>query len=161
MHLLDRVLRQYGYMQTIPPPSLVQDMTAFQLVNVRWVHFADNVVTALIPVVGPHACTKDYIAWYSRVSHSYLIRLDDEGDRLVVVIVIVMMTISQPPCHSSSHMLVRYFITLTFCCLITFNYLITLTFFFQGIFRRIATLLQRAISCGDTHEDTRSALEYA
>jgi len=80
---------------------------------------------------------------------------------IVIVIVIVMMTINQPPRHSSSRMLVLYFFTLTFCFLITFNYLITLTFyyFFQGIFRRIATLLQRSISCGDAHEDTRAALE--
>jgi len=81
MHLPDRVLRQYGYMQSIPPPPPVQDMTAFETVNARWVHFADNVVTALIPAVGPYACIEDYIAWYSRVSHSYLIRCDEERDR--------------------------------------------------------------------------------
>jgi len=40
-----------------------------------------NVVTALIPAVGPHACIEDYIVWYSRVSHPYLIRYDEEGDR--------------------------------------------------------------------------------
>jgi len=61
MHLLDWVLRQYGYMQTIPPPPLVQDMVAFETVNARWVHFVDNVVTALIPTVDPHACMEDYI----------------------------------------------------------------------------------------------------
>jgi len=68
-------------MHTIPPPPLVQDMVAFKTVNARWVHFADNVVTALIPTICLHACTKDYTAWYSRVSHPYLIRHDDEGDR--------------------------------------------------------------------------------
>ena len=31
----------------------------------------------------------------------------------------------------------------------------------QSIFRRIATLLQRAISCRDTHEDTVAAYELA
>ena len=56
-------------------------MTTFHIVNVRWVHFVDNVVTALISAVGPHACTKDYINWYSRVSHPYCIRREDEGDR--------------------------------------------------------------------------------
>ena len=81
MHLPDQVLRQYGYMQTIPPPPLVQDMAIFQSVNARWVHFVDNVVTALVPAVGPNACTEHYIAWYSSVSHPYLIRLDDEGHR--------------------------------------------------------------------------------
>jgi len=81
MHLPDRVLRQYGYMQTISPPPPVQDMVAFETVNARWIHFADNVVTALIPVVGPHACIEDHIACYSRVSHPYLIRGDEEGDR--------------------------------------------------------------------------------
>jgi len=62
MHLPDRVLRQYGYMQTIPPPPPVQDMVAFKTVNARWVHFVDNVVTALIPAVGLYTCTEDYIA---------------------------------------------------------------------------------------------------
>jgi len=81
MHLPDRVLRQYGYMQTIPPPPPLQDMAAFNTVNVRWVHFSDNVVTALIPSVGPHACSEDYIAWYTCVSHPYVIKCDDEGDR--------------------------------------------------------------------------------
>jgi len=81
MHLPDRVLRQYGYMQTIPPPPLVQDMVAFHTVNACWVHFVDNVVTSMIPAVHPHACTENYIDWYSRVSHPYLIRHDDEGDR--------------------------------------------------------------------------------
>jgi len=33
MHLPDRVLRQYGYMQTIPPPPPLQDMTIFNTVN--------------------------------------------------------------------------------------------------------------------------------
>jgi len=81
MHLPDRVLRQYGYMQTIPPPPPLQDMAVFNTVNARWVHFSDNVVTALIPSVGPHACTEDYIAWYTHVSYPYVIRCDDEGDR--------------------------------------------------------------------------------
>jgi len=121
MHLPDRVLRQYGYMQTIPPPPPVQDVVAFETVNTCWVHFADNVATALIPAVGPYACTKDYIAWYSRVSHPYL-SLDVMRREIVVVGVVVtviviatiMMTISQPPRHSSSHSHPRYFITFTF-----------------------------------------------
>jgi len=39
--------------------------------------------------------------------------------------------------------------------------LLLLLFNFQSIFRRIATLLQRAISCGDAHEDTVAAYELA
>jgi len=81
MHLPNLLLPQYGYIQTIPSPPLVQDMAAFHTVNVRLVHFVDNVVTSLIPALHPHACTKDYIDWYNRVSHLYLIRRDDEGDR--------------------------------------------------------------------------------
>jgi len=33
--------------------------------------------------------------------------------------------------------------------------------FFQSIFRRIATLLHRAISCGDRNEDVASAYKLA
>ena len=62
------------------------------MVNARWVHFVDNVVTALIPAVGPHACIEDYIAWYSPVSHPFLIRCDEEGDCR-----------SQSRSHSHSH----------------------------------------------------------
>jgi len=67
-------------MQTIPPPPPIQDMAAFNMVNARWVHFSDNVVTALIPSVGPHACSEGYIAWYTRVSHPHVIRCDEEAD---------------------------------------------------------------------------------
>jgi len=81
MHLSDRVLRQYGYMQTISHPPPLQDMTAFNAVNAHWVHFSDNVVTVLIPSVGPHACSEDYIAWYTHVSHPYVIRCDEEAGR--------------------------------------------------------------------------------
>jgi len=68
-------------MQTIPSPPLVVDNAAYQMVNVQWVNFPDFVLTNVIHAVEPHACTDEYMEWFRRVSHPYIIRRQDQRHR--------------------------------------------------------------------------------
>ena len=68
-------------MQTIPSSPLVTDNAAYQMVNVQWVNFPDFVLTNVIHVVKPHACTDEYMEWFRRVTHPYIIRRQDQRHR--------------------------------------------------------------------------------
>jgi len=61
----ERVLRQFGYIQSIPPPPVSASLS-YDDINDRWVHFADHVLA-----VG-ELCA-DYMEWFFRISHPFMI----------------------------------------------------------------------------------------
>ncbi|XP_073225403.1 uncharacterized protein [Cicer arietinum] len=75
-HLPDRVLRQYGHVQTIPrsPLEIIGQTTTLEEIDIIFTQYALHVVDAGAVVQGPADCTNDYMEWFNRISHPYIIR---------------------------------------------------------------------------------------
>ncbi|KAL5128578.1 Protein MAIN-LIKE 1 [Glycine soja] len=68
---LERVVRQFGYTQTIPAP-LVDSWVSYDDIHNRWMHYEDHIVPAGEVCVVPGACSSDYIDWFFRISHPFM-----------------------------------------------------------------------------------------
>ncbi|KAL5177774.1 Protein MAIN-LIKE 1 [Glycine soja] len=55
----EMVIRQFGYIQSIPPPPVSARLSHDQI-NDRWMEFADHLLSA------------DYIKWFFRISHPFM-----------------------------------------------------------------------------------------
>ena len=68
----ESVLRQFGYIQSIPPPS-VSALLSYDDIDDRWMHFSDHVVAAgnLCVVLGQ--ISADYMEWFCQISHPFII----------------------------------------------------------------------------------------
>src|ERR1044072_7260157 len=78
----ERVMRQMGYIQDIPPTPLVDDLTdnLAQRADDDYAVFGLHLVPEGIPATYPGEAVAGYVRWYSRVSHPSLIppeRLDE------------------------------------------------------------------------------------
>ncbi|KAH1189466.1 Protein MAIN-LIKE 1 [Glycine max] len=60
----ERVLWQFGYIQSIPPPPVSASL---------WMHFADHVLAVGELCVVPGQVSADYMEWFFRISHSFMI----------------------------------------------------------------------------------------
>ncbi|KAL5152995.1 Protein MAIN-LIKE 1 [Glycine soja] len=63
----ERVVCQFGYIQSIPPPPVSARLSHDQIDD-RWMQFADH----LLPAV-PGQVSADYMEWFFRISHSFMI----------------------------------------------------------------------------------------
>jgi len=73
-HLLERVLRQFGFMQPIPRPPTSLPMLDFAIIDDRWRDHDQFVVVQVVPAPTPFSCSDGYLQWFQRVSHPYILR---------------------------------------------------------------------------------------
>ncbi|KAL5148816.1 Protein MAIN-LIKE 1 [Glycine soja] len=67
----ERVVRQFGYTQTIHAPP-VDSWVSYDDIHNRWLHYEDHIVLAGEVCVVPGACSSDYIDWFFRISHPFM-----------------------------------------------------------------------------------------
>ncbi|KAH1232642.1 Protein MAIN-LIKE 1 [Glycine max] len=67
----ERVVRQFGYTQTIPAPP-VDSWVSYDDIHDRWMHYEDHIVPAGEVCVVPEACSSDYMDWFFRISHPFM-----------------------------------------------------------------------------------------
>ena len=75
---LERVLRQFGYIQTIPPPSVTASLS-YDEIDERWMHFRDHLAPAGEICVVPGQVSADYMEWFFKISHLF-VTPTHEGD---------------------------------------------------------------------------------
>jgi len=56
----ERVVQQFGYIQTVPPPPVRDSLTGTDIDD-RWVHFSDHVVPTWELCVVPGQVAPDYM----------------------------------------------------------------------------------------------------
>jgi len=78
-HMPERVLRQYGYEQTVPRSPTTIDSADMSVIDERWLHFAEHLVTGMVAATSASACVGDYMVWYRSVSHPYILPSGEEG----------------------------------------------------------------------------------
>ncbi|KAL5194079.1 Protein MAIN-LIKE 1 [Glycine soja] len=67
----ERVVRQFGYTQTIPAP-LVDSWVSYDDIHNRWIHYEDHIIPAGEVCVVSGACSSDYMDWFFRISHPFM-----------------------------------------------------------------------------------------
>ncbi|KAL5160581.1 Protein MAIN-LIKE 1 [Glycine soja] len=67
----ERVVRQFGYIQSIPPPPVSARLSQEQIDD-RWMEFADHLLPAGQPCLVPGQVSVDYIEWFFRISHPFM-----------------------------------------------------------------------------------------
>ncbi|RZB68368.1 Fatty-acid-binding protein 2 [Glycine soja] len=67
----ERVVRQFGYIQSIPPPPVSARLSQDQIDD-RWMEFADHLLPAGQPCLVPGQVSADYIEWFFRISHPFM-----------------------------------------------------------------------------------------
>ncbi|KAH1264682.1 Protein MAIN-LIKE 1 [Glycine max] len=67
----ERVVRQFGYTQTIPAPP-IDSWVSYDDIHDRWMHYEDHIVPAGEVCVVPGACSSDYIDWFIRISYPFM-----------------------------------------------------------------------------------------
>jgi len=163
----DRVLRQFGYEQRIPVAVLPYDGGVFDTIDYKWLHFADHLVNGLTPASEPHACSDKYIDWFKHISHPFISPIaEDERLHLPSRRRPRSPTDRDRPLpleqdqSSVNDLVCQCF--LIFCkCLI---WLMCIILILQGLFRRVANILQKMVDCHDvtegttTYEGTQEAL---
>nr|XP_027185996.1 protein MAINTENANCE OF MERISTEMS-like [Cicer arietinum] len=75
-HLPDRVLRQYGHVQTIPgsPLEIVGQTTTPEEIDIMFTQYVVHVVDDEAVVHRPADYAIEYMDWFRRISHPYIIR---------------------------------------------------------------------------------------
>jgi len=73
------VLRQFGYIQTVPPPP-VRDLLIGHDIDDRWLHFLDHLVPTREICVVPGQVAPDYMDWFFRISHLFVTQTEDGAE---------------------------------------------------------------------------------
>ncbi|KAH1214840.1 Protein MAINTENANCE OF MERISTEMS [Glycine max] len=68
----ERVVRQFGYIQSIPPPP-VSARLSYDNIDDRWMHFAEHVLPMGELCLVPGQVSADYMEWFFRISHPFMI----------------------------------------------------------------------------------------
>ncbi|XP_052735197.1 uncharacterized protein LOC108342224 isoform X2 [Vigna angularis] len=77
-HLPERVLRQFGFQQSIPrDPPVVADADILATDDV-WLHYRDHVVRGVSVSRFSYDCVDGYLRWFRIISHPYIIRATDD-----------------------------------------------------------------------------------
>jgi len=76
---LERVLRQFGYIQTVPPPPIRDSLMGLDI-DGRWLHFSDHLVPAGEICVVPGQVALDYMDWFFRISHPFVTPIEDGAE---------------------------------------------------------------------------------
>ena len=107
----ERVVRQMGYIQTVPPPPVRDSLTGTDIDD-RWVHFSDHVVPTGELCVVPGQVAPDYMEWFFQISHPFVTPTEDTAkprpappppthdDDFVEPPVAEVPVASDPPTHS-------------------------------------------------------------
>ncbi|XP_028236831.1 uncharacterized protein LOC114416160 [Glycine soja] len=69
--LTERVVRQFGYIQTVPPPPVRDSLTGTDIDD-WWVHFSDHVVPTGELCVVPGQVVPDNMEWFFQISHPFV-----------------------------------------------------------------------------------------
>ncbi|KAL5166059.1 Protein MAIN-LIKE 1 [Glycine soja] len=75
----ERVLRQFGYIQSIPPLPVSASLS-YDNIDDRWMHFSDHVVAVGDLCVVPEQVSADYMEWFFQISHPFMIPIQ-AGDQ--------------------------------------------------------------------------------
>ncbi|XP_014621650.1 protein MAIN-LIKE 1-like [Glycine max] len=75
----ERVVRQMGYIQTVPSPSVRDSLTGTDIDD-RWVHFSDHVAPTGELCVVPGQVAPDYMEWYFQISHPFVTPTEDTAE---------------------------------------------------------------------------------
>ena len=75
----ERVLRQFGYIQSIPLPPVSASLS-YDDIDDRWMHFSNHVVAVGDLCVVPGQVSADYMEWFFQISHPFMIPTQ-EGDQ--------------------------------------------------------------------------------
>ncbi|KAH1226003.1 Protein MAIN-LIKE 1 [Glycine max] len=67
----ERVVRQFGYTQTIPAPP-VNSWVSYDDIHDRWMHYSDHMVPACEVCTVPGQCASDYMDWFFRIFHPFM-----------------------------------------------------------------------------------------
>ncbi|KAH1228322.1 Protein MAIN-LIKE 1 [Glycine max] len=67
----ERVVRQFGYTQTIPAPP-VDSWVSYDDIHDRWMHYSDHIIPAGEVCAVPGQCSSDYMDWFFRISHPFM-----------------------------------------------------------------------------------------
>jgi len=70
-HRPERVVRQFGYVQTIPPQTTTS-MLSFEDIDDRWMHYSDYLAVAGQICIVPGQCASDYMEWFFMISHPFM-----------------------------------------------------------------------------------------
>ncbi|KAH1213891.1 Protein MAINTENANCE OF MERISTEMS [Glycine max] len=68
----ERVVRQFGYIQSIPPPP-VSARLSHDDIDDRWMHFVEHVLPVGELCLMPGQVSTDYMEWFFRISHPLMI----------------------------------------------------------------------------------------
>ncbi|XP_028180565.1 uncharacterized protein LOC114367569 [Glycine soja] len=74
----ERVVRQFGYIQTIPLPSVTGSLS-YEDIDNRWMHFGDLVAPVGEICVVPGQVSANYMEWFFQISHPFVMPTQ-EGD---------------------------------------------------------------------------------
>ncbi|KAH1266290.1 hypothetical protein GmHk_01G001813 [Glycine max] len=75
----ERVVRQFGYIQSIPPLPVSARLSHDQIDN-RWMQFADHLLPASQLCLVPGQVSADYMEWFFCISHPFM-TLTQAGDQ--------------------------------------------------------------------------------
>ncbi|KAL5128740.1 hypothetical protein HKD37_14G040928 [Glycine soja] len=78
IHRPDRVVRQFGYIQTIPPYPTAPSVSVEEM-DARWMQFGDYVAPVGQICVVPGQCSSDYMEWFYMISHPFFTPAQPEG----------------------------------------------------------------------------------
>ena len=67
------VLRQFGYLQMVPPPPICDSLTGDDIDD-RWLNFPDHLVPSGELCVVPGQVAPDYMEWFFWISHPFVTR---------------------------------------------------------------------------------------
>ncbi|XP_025984343.1 protein MAINTENANCE OF MERISTEMS-like [Glycine soja] len=76
----ERVLRQFGYLQTVPPPPVCDSLTGDDIDD-RWLHFSDHLVPSGELCVVPGQVAPDYMEWFFQISHPFVTQTEETAAR--------------------------------------------------------------------------------
>ena len=75
----ERVVWQFGYIQTVLPPPIRESLTGPNIDD-RWLHFADHLVIAGEICVVPDQVALDYMDWFFQILHPFVTLIEDDAE---------------------------------------------------------------------------------
>ena len=70
IHRLERVVRNFGYIQTIPPHPIVPSVFVEEM-DARWMQFGDYIAPVGKICVVPSQYSLDYMEWFYIILHQF------------------------------------------------------------------------------------------
>jgi len=67
----ERVVRQLGYAQPIPPHPIAPSLSIEEIDN-RWMQFSEYLALVGQICVAPGQCAADYMEWFYMISHPFI-----------------------------------------------------------------------------------------